>query len=151
MSPTSSITSTSCSTRRPRELQPDRMAVFSPMYMISRSPAPIDTVGGLTRRGEAKYVITDGSHMLEIIHVQDMGYELGDPSYDQGNHSQDMLMAYLPKEKILINADLYSPPAPGHAATPAPTPGMKTLYQNMRKLKLDVMTARSDSRARGNE
>ena len=48
-----------------------------------------------------------------------------------------MLMAYLPKEKILINADLYSPPQ--GAPTPAPTAGMRTLYQNMLKQKLDVV------------
>ena len=45
-----------------------------------------------------------------------MAYELGDRSYAQGNHSVDMLIAYLPKEKILFNADLYSPPAQGAAA-----------------------------------
>lgn len=120
----------------PRELDPDRMAIFSPMYMISRRPAPIDTVGGDTR-GEGKYVVTDGEHMMEVFHVQDMAYELGDPSYNQGNHSADMLMVYLPKEKILINADLYSPAEPG-AQPPAATAAMKTLYQNMLKLKLDV-------------
>ena len=54
--------------------------------------------------------------MLEVFHVQDMAYELGDPSYRQGNHGADMLIAYLPKEKILLNADLYSPPAQGAAA-----------------------------------
>jgi hypothetical protein len=75
--------------------------------------------------------------MMEIFHVQDLAYELGDPSYSQGNHSADMLMAYLPKEKILVNADLYSPPQPG-AEPGAPTPGMRTLYRNMLKLKLDV-------------
>jgi hypothetical protein len=74
---------------------------------------------------------------MDIYHVQDMSYALEDPSYRQGNHSEDMLMAYLPKEKILINADLYSPPEPG-APPAAPTLAMKTLYQNMRKLKLDV-------------
>jgi hypothetical protein len=48
-----------------------------------------------------------------------------------------MLIAYLPKEKILFNADLYSPPAQG--ATPGPpTPSMRTLQQNIRKLKIDV-------------
>jgi glyoxylase-like metal-dependent hydrolase (beta-lactamase superfamily II) len=31
----------------PRELQPDRMALYSPMYMISRRPAPIETVASL--------------------------------------------------------------------------------------------------------
>lgn len=122
----------------PRELKPDRMALYNPMYMISRRPAPIETVAsfaGGPGGGAAKYVITDGVRVLEIFHVQDMAYELEDPSYAQGNHSADMLMAYLPKEKILINADLYTPTG---AATPAPTAGMRTLYQNMRKQKLDV-------------
>jgi glyoxylase-like metal-dependent hydrolase (beta-lactamase superfamily II) len=124
----------------PRELQPDRMALYNPMYMISRRPAPIETVtnfGGAPGGGAGKYVITDGERMLEMFHVQDMAYELEDQSYAQGNHSADMLIAYLPKEKILINADLYSPPAPG-TPTPTPTAGMRTLYQNIRKQKLDV-------------
>jgi len=120
-------------------LQPDRMALYSPMYMISRRPAPIETVAsfaGGPGGGAAKYVITDGEHILEMFHVQDMAYELGDQSYAQGNHSADMLVAYLPKEKILINTDLYSPPQGTPPA--APTAGMRTLYQNMLKQKLDV-------------
>jgi hypothetical protein len=117
-------------------LKPDRMSIYNPMFMISRRPPPIETVGGDTR-ATAPYVITDGVRILEVFHVQDMAYELGDNSYRQGNHGQDMLMAYLPKEKILLNADLYSPPAQG-AAPPAPTNGMRTLYRNMLKLKLDV-------------
>jgi len=124
----------------PRELQPDRMALYSPMYMISRRPAPIETVASLIGApggGADKYAITDGERILQIFHVQDMAYELEDPSYAQGNHSADMLMVYLPKEKILINADLYSPPAQG-APAPTPTAGMRTLYQNIRKQKLDV-------------
>jgi hypothetical protein len=116
------------------------MALYSPMYMISRRPAPIETVAsfaGGPGGGAGKYVITDGERVLEMFHVQDMAYELEDPSYAQGNHGADMLMAYLPREKILINADLYSPPAQG-APAPNPTAGMRTLYQNMRKQKLDV-------------
>jgi hypothetical protein len=121
-------------------LQPDRMSLYSPMYMISRRPAPIETVAsqlGGPGGGADRYAITDGERILQIFHVQDMAYELEDPSYAQGNHSADMLMAYLPKERILINADLYSPPAQG-ATMPAPTAAMRTLYQNMRKQKLDV-------------
>ena len=117
-------------------LQPDRMSIYNPMYMISRRPAPIETVGGDTR-STGPYVVTDGVRMLEVFHVQDMAYELGDPSYRQGNHGADMLMVYLPKEKILLNADLYSPPAQG-APPPMPTAAMRTLYRNMVKLKLDV-------------
>ena len=123
-----------------RELQPDRMALYSPMYMISRRPAPIETVAsfaGGPGGGAGKYAITDGERILQILHVQDMAYELEDSSYAQGNHSADMLMVYLPKEKILINADLYSPPAQG-APAPTPNAGMRTLYQNMLKQKLDV-------------
>jgi hypothetical protein len=120
----------------PRTLQPDRMALYNPMYWISRRPPPIETVEG-EPRSSAKYVVTDGDRILEILKVQDVAYELGDRSYNQGNHSQDMLIAYLAKEKILFNADLYSPPAQGAAAAP-PTPGMRTLQQNIRKLKLDV-------------
>ena len=74
---------------------------------------------------------------MEVLYVEDMNYELGDNTYAQGNHSKDMLMVYLPKEKMLINADLYSPTAPG-AQPPMISPGMLTLYQNMRKYKLDV-------------
>ena len=117
-------------------LQPDRLAKYDPMYMISRRPAPIETVGGDTRI-TAPYVVTDGSRIMEIFHVLDVAYDLGDPSYRQGNHSNDMLMVYLPKEKILVNADLYSPQAQG-ASPAAPTLAMRTLYQNMLMLKLDV-------------
>lgn len=120
-----------------RELQPDRMSRYNPMYMISRRPAPIETVtsfAGAPGGGAAQYTITDGARILQVYHVQDMAYELGDPSLAQGNHSADMLMAYLPKEKILINADLYSP-----GQTGPPTAGMRTLFENMRKQKLDVV------------
>jgi glyoxylase-like metal-dependent hydrolase (beta-lactamase superfamily II) len=120
----------------PRTLQPDRMAEFSPMYWISRRPAPIEVVSG-EGRGTASYGIGDADHWLQVLHVQDMSYELGDPSVRQGHHSPDMLMVYLPKERILFNADLYSPPAQG-ASLPMPTPASKTLMQNIRKLKLDV-------------
>lgn len=120
----------------PRTLEPDRMALYNPMYWISRRPPQIETVAG-EARGSAKYVVTDGERILEIIKVQDVAYETGDRSYAQGNHSEDMLIAYLPKEKILFNADLYSPPAQG-APPPNPTASMRTLYQNMKKQKLDV-------------
>ncbi len=129
----------------PRELQPDRMSLYSPMYMISRRPAPIETLGsadaggpGTGSSGSTKYVITDGDHMMEVLFVEDMSYELGDNSYSQGNHSNDMLMVYLPREKMLVNADLYSPPEPGAQPPATPTASMLTLYQNMRKYKLDV-------------
>jgi hypothetical protein len=94
-------------------------------------PAPIETVN-------QKSVLSDGVRTMDIYHVQDMSYTLQNASYRQGNHSEDTLMAYLPKEKMLVNADLYSPPAPGQQPPLTPTPSMLTLYQNIHLLKLDV-------------
>jgi hypothetical protein len=85
-----------------------------------------------------KNVLSDGVRTMDIYHVQDVAYLTQDASYRQANHSDDMLMVYLPKEKILVNADLYTPPATPDQAPPAPTPGMMTLYQNIRLQKLDV-------------
>jgi glyoxylase-like metal-dependent hydrolase (beta-lactamase superfamily II) len=116
-------------------LQPDRMAKFNPMYWISRRPPPIETVAGEVR-GTGKYVVTDGEQILEVLRVQDMSYELGDPSLRQGHHSEDMLMAYLPKAGILYNADLYSPPAPDRPAPTVATAAMRTLYENIRKYRI---------------
>jgi glyoxylase-like metal-dependent hydrolase (beta-lactamase superfamily II) len=120
----------------PRTLQPDRMAQYNPMYWISRRPAPIETVAG-EARGTGKYVVTDGEQILEMYHVQDMYYELGDPSMRYGHHSEDMLMAYLPTERILFNADLYSPPSADRPAPVTPTLGMRALHENIRKLRLE--------------
>jgi hypothetical protein len=121
----------------PRTLYPDRMAQFNPMYWISRRPAPIETVEG-EARGTGRWAMSDGDRILEVFHVQDMAYELGDQSYAQGHHSEDMLMAWLPKEKLLVNGDLYSPPAQGAQQPVEPTRAQKTLHQNILKLKLDV-------------
>jgi hypothetical protein len=120
----------------PRTLQPDRFFFYNPMYWISRRPAPIQTVSG-EPRGTAAWGISDANHMLQVYKVEDFSYELGDPSFRQGSHSEDMLMVFLPKEKILYNADLYSPPAQG-AALPQPTAATKTLRQMIVKEKLDV-------------
>ena len=48
-----------------------------------------------------------------------------------------MLLVYLPKEKILVNADMYTPPAAGAPAPPL-NDNMRSLQQNIQRLKLDV-------------
>jgi hypothetical protein len=102
----------------PRTLQPDRLATFAPMNTSNRSPVRMEPVN-------ERYVISDGVRTVELHPVE-------------GNaHAAGMLMAYLPTEKILVNADLYTPPAPNAPAT-RPTPGMTSLLDNIRRLKLDV-------------
>jgi hypothetical protein len=65
-----------------------------------------------------KYVLSDGKRTIEIHALQGV------------NHAEFLLMAYLPTEKILIHADLYSPPAPGA--------NVAALRRNIERLKLDV-------------
>ncbi len=102
----------------PRTLQPDRFSTFYPYFVGGRRPLPIETVN-------QKYVLSDGTRTLDLYPVQGL------------NHAAGMLIAYFPKEKILVNADLYSPPAQG-APTPAPNANIRTLQQNIQRLKLDV-------------
>ena len=48
--------------------------------------------------GEKK-VMTDGTHTIELYHLQNFG------------HHDGMIVAYLPKEKVLLEADRYNPQA----------------------------------------
>ena len=102
-----------------RSLSPDRLAMFYPMFAESRRPAPIETIN-------QKYVVSDGARVMEIYPIQGLG------------HAQNMVIAYLPKDKILVNADLYSPPPPGAPAMSNPDPRMVTLAQNIDRLGLEV-------------
>src|SRR5207245_7141898 len=86
----------------------------------SKKGAKIQTVG-------EKYVITDGSHTIELHLLK--GYE----------HTGDMLVLYLPMEKLLAEPDAFTPPP--QAGTPlgrTAVPYAKALYDNVQRLKLDV-------------
>jgi glyoxylase-like metal-dependent hydrolase (beta-lactamase superfamily II) len=92
-------------------LAPDHLA------RANRRPA-IETVGD-------KRVITDGTRSLELYHLK-------------GNlHELTLLMAYLPKERLLIQADAFHP-RPGAAPLPAPSPFTTNLVDNVDRLKLNV-------------
>jgi len=101
-----------------RTLQPDRLTTFYPLFSSQRR-AELETVN-------QKFVLSDGTRTVEMHPMQGLA------------HNSNMLLVYLPKEKILINADLYSPPVRGAQPLATPTPGMVTLNQNMQRLKLDV-------------
>ena len=53
-------------------------------------------------------------------------------------HSDDLALIYLPKQKIAIEADAYSPPAADAPSPKAPNPYAVNLYENIQKLGLDV-------------
>jgi glyoxylase-like metal-dependent hydrolase (beta-lactamase superfamily II) len=71
-----------------------------------------------------KRVMTDGEHTLEIYRV------------DGSMHNDGMLMVYLPKQKVIIEADEFNPPAPNQPIA-NPNPYWQILYDNVERLKLD--------------
>ena len=100
-----------------RTVEPDILSSRMPWFAGNRIP-PFETV-------TEKYVLSDGQRTMDIYPVQGLA------------HNGNMLIAYLPTERILINADLYSPPAPG-AQPPSANASTRSLYQNIQRLNLDV-------------
>ena len=73
-----------------------------------------------------KMVLTDGSRTIELHHIA-------------GNvHTETFLMAYLPKEKLLIEADAFTPGAPNAPVATNPAPAAVNLIENVDRLKLAV-------------
>ena len=97
--------------KNPHSLNPDRLA------RMPRAPM-IETV-------KDKRVLTDGNMVLEI-HL--MKGQL---------HTEGLLMVYVPKEKMLIQADAYIP-RPGAPPLPAPSPHTINLVDNVARLTLNV-------------
>ncbi|HLH41706.1 MAG TPA: MBL fold metallo-hydrolase [Bryobacteraceae bacterium] len=99
----------------PHTLAPDKMQQMNPQPKIK-----VEYVG------ESKKM-SDGEHEIDIYHV------------DNSMHADDMLMIYLPKQKILIEADEFNvPPAPLAAPAPNPNNYQTNLLANIERLKLDV-------------
>jgi glyoxylase-like metal-dependent hydrolase (beta-lactamase superfamily II) len=73
-----------------------------------------------------KTEMKDGSRTIEIHRIKD------------GIHNDAFLMVYLPAEKLLIEADAFTPPPPN--ATPPATPNSNNvnLIENIERLKLVV-------------
>jgi glyoxylase-like metal-dependent hydrolase (beta-lactamase superfamily II) len=103
---------------QPRTLSPDRLALF-PFATTGPGPLPLET---FTER----HSISDGQRTLLTFHVQGL------------NHNENMGIVYLPQEKIVINADLWGPPAAGAAPPANISQSAIALYNNIKRLKLDV-------------
>jgi glyoxylase-like metal-dependent hydrolase (beta-lactamase superfamily II) len=101
--------------KAPHTLEPD---------MLSKNPkkAKFITV-------KDKYELTDGTQTLDLYFIE-------------GNdHNGDMMLGYLPKQKVLIEADLFTPGPPnGPPLVPVAMNFANELYANVQRLKLDVVT-----------
>ena len=71
-------------------------------------------------------VLTDGARSVELY--QGVG----------STHHDGIIMAYLRKEKILIEADVYTPGAPDAPAPKVPNPTSVNLESNVRRLNIEV-------------
>ena len=98
----------------PRTLSPDRLSK-------SGKSAMFETVGD-------KHVITDGQRPIEMHLMAGSG------------HADGFLMVYLPNERIISQADAYSPRPPGAGPVQTVNPLSKNFYDNIERLKLDVAT-----------
>lgn len=90
----------------------------------SGRPARFETVDERKVLGDG-----DGMRTLEVHVVKDT------------SHVDGMLIMYLPREKVLVEADLFTPPAPGAAAAgnaPDNDPWAAELVRNLERLELDV-------------
>jgi glyoxylase-like metal-dependent hydrolase (beta-lactamase superfamily II) len=70
---------------------------------------------------------TDGTRTVEIYRIQGI------------LHHDGMLMVYLPKEKLLSQADAYTPVPPNATPPTPPSPFSVALADNIARLKLDVV------------
>jgi len=113
------------------KLMPDTLTKYNDANIFPRNPTFIG-VGN-------RYMLTDrawGSdttgRVMEIHNT--VG---GSPPYS--NHDEWNLAVYLPTEKFVINADLYSPPAAGATPPAEPPEGVITLGMLIRNNRLNVL------------
>jgi glyoxylase-like metal-dependent hydrolase (beta-lactamase superfamily II) len=101
----------------PRTLEPDMLSLWPPTELAE---------GYQYETVRENYVLSDGVRNMHISYVQPLG------------HAEGMLMAYLPKEKIAIEADLFNPPGADGAVGTAGAAAHKTFYNHVQRLGVRV-------------
>ena len=98
----------------PRTIGPDRLANSRrrPVFMAV----------------EDRGLLGDGTRTIELHLIAN------------NNHNDGIIMAYLPVERILIEADAYTPAAAGTTPPVTPNPFSVALADNIKRLNLDVAT-----------
>jgi glyoxylase-like metal-dependent hydrolase (beta-lactamase superfamily II) len=96
----------------PATLSPDRLAKAG-------KKGTVEATG-------AKRTLTDGSRTVDIHQIAD------------NIHHAGIVMVHLPKEKLLVEADVYTPPAPNAPAPASVNPTWVSLADNITRLNLAV-------------
>ena len=94
-------------------LEPDRFSLHPPEEWSE---------GYIFETLNQQYVLADDTQRVELYTVQGLA------------HAAGMLMAYIPSEKIVVQADLYTPGAA------SPNASARAFQRNLRRLDLDVET-----------
>lgn len=97
---------------RPNALNPDALA---------RAGAKATVTGVNGQR-----TFSDGERVVEVFMIDDSA------------HSQAFMMVWLPRERLLVQADAFTPSAPGAPAPAQPHAGTLNLVQNIDRLRLNV-------------
>jgi hypothetical protein len=103
----------------PRTLAPDMMALWPPTEVAE---------GYQYETVRENYVISDGTRNMHLSYVQPLA------------HVEGMLMAYLPKEQLVIEADLYDSPPSGAASPATPSAANRSFHNHVQRLGLAVAT-----------
>jgi len=100
----------------PRTLDPDMVSLWPPTELAE---------GYQYEVVRENYVLTDGERMMQLSYVHPL------------SHVEGMLVAYLPDQKMLIEADLFNSfePSEGEASD-----ANQSLYNHVQRLGLDVET-----------
>jgi glyoxylase-like metal-dependent hydrolase (beta-lactamase superfamily II) len=105
---------------QPRTLLPDRLS--------QRPFAPTGPGQLMLQTFTDTYTLSDGNQTIELYNVEGL------------NHSDNMTIVYLPKAKLLVSADMGGPPPAGSPAPANVSNNSIVLYNNIKRLKLDVVT-----------
>ena len=97
----------------PRTLKPDMVSLWPPTEL---------TEGYNIEAIRESYTLTDGARTMYISYVQPL------------QHVEGMLMAYLPNERLVIEADLFDT----HTSPPGASAASRSFYNQVRALKWDV-------------
>jgi glyoxylase-like metal-dependent hydrolase (beta-lactamase superfamily II) len=100
----------------PRTVKPDILSLWPPTEVAE---------GYNYEAIQENYVITDNSRILRVHYVQPL------------QHVSGMLMAYLPTERIVFEADLFDT---HEAPRSSQLPAMRSFHNQIQRMKLDVAT-----------
>ena len=105
----------------PRTLLPDMVSLWPPTELAEGYQYEVI---------RENYWLTDrtGSQRMHVSYVHPL------------RHVEGMLMAYLPNERILIEADLYDPPRPGAPGPGEPNADHRSLLEQVTRFGFDVET-----------